>query len=190
MMGQPNADPIGGSGVAHDIMEHFNGDDRFGCVAECQALGAALWLRGDTGNLDNKYTGEGYEALANDFPDIIEHHINENMEFPDFPRVHMDSDMITKAARITEYGYSGMIDNDENTSFESYIPRCVGWMMVGYKRAIRRYRGLNNIRLYEVFRSMSSKSAEHLQNSRMGDILWVNYRPREYYANCKIRGTE
>lgn len=44
----PNGDPLGGMGVAHDILEHFP-HDKGDAEGEYMATGAGLWIRGDTG---------------------------------------------------------------------------------------------------------------------------------------------
>lgn len=62
------ADPLGGQGVAHDILEHFPHDEG-GAEGEFMALGAAYYIRGETGRLSNMYSAE--ENLAADIPEIF-----------------------------------------------------------------------------------------------------------------------
>lgn len=81
---RPGYDPLQGMAVAHDVLEHFP-DSTDSIADEFQALGASLWLRGETG-YDRR--GGDFPAgnLAAEFLDIFIHRESEGYAFPERPR--------------------------------------------------------------------------------------------------------
>src|SRR5258706_10369581 len=81
LKGCSGMDPLSGMAVAHDCMEHFpKVGQADGVAEEFMALGAALWIRGDTGYWANNYHTPGANIGA-DARDIFSHIIHENYSF-------------------------------------------------------------------------------------------------------------
>lgn len=148
---QPNFDPLGGMAVAHDCLEHFNDSDQ--PADEFMALGASLFVRPS-----DYYEGKGKihtnpgVHIASDLPEIMRHIVNEGYTLPPAPRTRpvcgpVEHEMDTvfeefQREMLNEYdGQELTPDEDTERSIRSY-------MRIGYRRAIRRYKG----RQYEVTR--------------------------------------
>jgi len=99
----PHADPLGGMATAHDMLEHFPGDDG-GVEAELMALGATIFVRAEPGYFHNRIGNpDPAKNLAADFPEIARHDIHEGFGLRDPGRTCRVEDcaegMITDAVR-------------------------------------------------------------------------------------------
>lgn len=74
----PHADPLSGMASAHDMLEHFEDDDG-GIECEFMSLGAAYFLRGETGWFGTRgiVNTEPEENIAADFPALFSHYVHE-----------------------------------------------------------------------------------------------------------------
>ena len=182
----PEADPR--NAVAHDILEHFPGDDG-GVEAEFMALGAAYWLRGETGYFQRNGNTHSPEAhIAADFRELYQHVAHEgfSLEDPSGATGRMlDYEEADEAlVRACCIGLREVNDEDEYdaddealadfTSQES-ADRIVGWLRLGYLKAVERYAGVDAYTLaHSVFRAIDERAAKWLQGDAVeGQTLRV-----------------
>lgn len=157
----PHADPLGGMAVAHDLLEHFPGDDG-GVEAELQALGASLYVR----DLDHYYLqrpshrSDAAENIASDFPELW-NHVWEgfSLEVPAKGRRGLEcyeaEDAIQRAvAKGCRYIYDS---NGETVSAESR-KAMIRWMRIGYRRAQRRFKGVMRDELVWMFTEIERRA--------------------------------
>lgn len=79
----PHADPLMGMAAAHDILEHFPGDDG-GVEAEYMAFGAMILTRAEGGYWQRKGNVNPPEShLASDMPELFRHFQFEGFTFRD-----------------------------------------------------------------------------------------------------------
>lgn len=165
LKGAPNADPLGGLAVAHDVLEHPLGGD-MGVEDELMALGASLFVRKWTRNMHSLGAN-----VASDMPDIFRHVWYEGMT-------------VRSPGRTVAIEAEYEIDNcfhslrkeaecDEEikkilTSETKAIIR--GWMRRGYRAAVRRW---GNISTPDLFKEIEEQADRHLKHAEQGQILKV-----------------
>ncbi len=170
---QPDFDPLTGMAVAHDILEHFPGGD--GSPAdEFQALGASIHVR------DGYYAnGTAGDNIGSDFPEIMRHIIYEHMHLNSAPRTNpCDSWVeaeITKAINVLERELEYMhLEPDELASVRRCYPDIRGWMRVGYRKALKRYKGLYKNDIQRLFREIEQEADRRLKYAEEGAELTVS----------------
>lgn len=169
----PHADPLGGMAVAHDILEHFPGDDG-GVEAELQALGASLWVR----NLDEYYHQKGQfrtdpaENIAADFPELWSH-VWEGFELRLTGKGRSrldDSEADEIILRACDLGVKYIRDNGggglPNLDYQIAMKR---WMRVGYRRARARFRGIDRSELVWLFMEIERRAQRVIE--QCGDVF-------------------
>lgn len=174
----PNAEPYGGMAVAHDMLEHEPNDDG-GAEAEFRALGAALWLRGDTGYFQNGRPGEN---LASDIPDILGRVWYGGQTLTDPGRTYrlperaeIELNRVRSELR-KHYQYE---DPEDRRPTRQEVDRILGWMRRGYRGAIRRFRRLDNYSLcHAVYQRIENTADALLRHAEEGQrmIVRVNLR--------------
>lgn len=143
---QPGFDPLGGMGVAHDVLEHLpNGDES--PADEFQALGAGWLIRGEGGLFSSgHYAPE--ENMSAEFPEIIRHVIYEGMRVPEPPRTRaLDGSaeeslqlIVSRARKLCCAGEHPEFEKEDHAAVLDVLRKALGWMRVGYRRAARRYK--------------------------------------------------
>jgi len=95
----PTGDPLGGMAAAHDILEHFPNDDG-STEGELQALGAAIWVRGEGGVTFDSHGGRYFDLerdIPADFPEIWRHHAERhNSRWIDKPPRCRDAELLAR----------------------------------------------------------------------------------------------
>jgi hypothetical protein len=176
----PAGDPLGGLAVAHDILEHFPKDDG-SAEGEYQALGSALWLRGDSGYFQSRGNVNPPEVhLASDFPMIwgIQGYVKE------CPLVR-DSELMETCREIVRLGVKN-IQEESSTTPPSAIARenIARWMAKGYKRAQKRYKNVDAYTVSErLFRGIEESADKALGHAEQGMELVVSVD----FKNLKFR---
>lgn len=179
MENETDADPATGRGVAHDILEHSHSKAAdFGVVGELVALGTILWLRGETGELDNSHhdfsTNMGVE-----FRDIFEHHINEDYPFPEPPKTRrLNRDTEQEIQQIIEYARKDILNECVEWSpdrVNSLLAMSIGYLRIGYRAALRRYqyRGLDNYTMAYLFKDIQRCADLKLNHAQIGDVMHI-----------------
>ncbi len=164
----PQGDPLGGMAVAHDILEHFPKDDG-SAEGEYQALGAALYLRGNGGYWDGRATPE--ENIAVDLPMIwgIQGYVRPCHKVKDSDLLDQCREAVSLA--IKEMGYS--LEENELPSAESR-ENIARWIAKGYKRAEKRYRQHYPFDIIErLFKPIQNKADKALEHAEEGMVLSV-----------------
>lgn len=181
----PNADPLAGMGVAHDILEHMPHTDG-STEDEFKALASAWWIRGETGwfyenNPGNVNSSEDH--ISADFPDILNRIIMGERTLPQ-PRKTMPLD------EDTEEAFAKIITLGTNTHFEEYEgnpgfvhfgqsearANILGWMRIGYRECKNRY-GHSKTQNYDVahlFTQIMTQADTYLKHATEGDSLAIS----------------
>lgn len=158
-LAMPEADPLVGMTVAHDLLEHFPGDDG-GVEAEFMALGACYFLRHESGYVANKRAGMGFDDrdasddFSGDFMDLYRHVAHEDFSLTD-PGTELPIEceytdnvlarIVRKGLALTREEIADACDDDSD---ELHIfcstqtgERILGWLRRGYRKATERYDG-------------------------------------------------
>jgi hypothetical protein len=178
---KPYFDPLGGMAVAHDILEHF---PRCGDTIhdELQALGASLWVRESY-----PYNGNPGENIASDFPMIFAHAVNDSMELRQPPRTYRLPDYVereihTAVQRFKRMKQDGDWVDEDGGIFKRAIQAIPGWLRIGYRRAVRRYHGLDQASVCYLFRTIQTAADNTLKYAEEGERLIVSVDIRHYRA--------
>lgn len=187
------ADPIQGMGCAHDILEHPP-NMPLGAESEFMALGAMLWLRGETGFF---FSGTPAENAAVDFPDILERVMNgeETLKDPGKTRALSEWDYGSLDGQCQSAVRKGvaLLISDRGYTFPSiakhmppeYRQRMVGWMRKGIRYAVRRYKHGNNEVAY-LFKRMEKEFDRRLESAKEGAQIAVHVNLKQ----CSFRMEE
>lgn len=161
MRGRPHFEPIGGMGVAHDLLEHFpnDGGDLEG---ELMALGASLYVR----NMDEYYANKGVHDT-----DPASHISSEFVQ-----QCHLLGDAYTLRAINTrplrdEYVESCIqnivtrgrrLVHADVGAFPVWLKTghkaaLVGWLRAGYRAAAQRYRRHKQYNVLHAFVTIEHK---------------------------------
>lgn len=187
----PNADPLPGMGVAHDILEHTPNTDG-STEDEFKALGGAWWVRGETGwfyenNPHNVNTPE--QHLSADFPDILNRVLRDERTF-NVPRKTMPLDEETEEAfsKIITLGtqdhYDEQLDaGNDPDSFQVVFTdddareRITGWMRIGYRETKARFAHSQcpNHEVAHMFKQIMEQANKYLEHAEEGCILRVSF---------------
>jgi hypothetical protein len=184
-LAMPEADPLPGMTVAHDLLEHFPGDDG-GVEAEFMALGAAYWLRHESGYVKNQRSRAGLtdhsdrdaaDDFSGDFMELYRHIAHEGFSLSDpgtEPAIECEYTEENLAAIVrkglaltrTEIGDYCDDDSDELHTFCSTETgdRILGWLRRGYRKATERYEGQDAYSIAEVvFNGIEERIDEYLK---------------------------
>jgi hypothetical protein len=191
-LAMPNADPLPGMTVAHDLLEHFPGDDG-GVEAEFMALGACYFLRHESGWVANKRAGMGFESrdasddFSGDFMDLYRHVAHENFSLTDpgteLPiecehTEEMLASIVRKGLALTREELADACDDD---SEELHMfcstqtgERILGWLRRGYRKATERFEGHDAYTLAEsVFGEIETRLDNWLKSAEEGTEIEV-----------------
>jgi len=172
--------PIGGMGVAHDLLEHRQGDE--GTVKdELLAFGAILYVRGLGGYFQRKgsYYSPGenlggemasdlgikYEGIERGIPDP-----GRTLRLEDDVEEWIDQAIKGCRKEIQEHS-RGYGDSDTPWSGDQsneFLTRARGWLRRGYRMARRRYKDIDVCVLSHLFAEIEKK-ADHLLKDDMAD---------------------
>ncbi len=167
----PAGDPLGGVAVAHDILEHFPKDDG-SAEGEYQALGAALWIRGDSGYFQSRGNANPPAAhLASDFPMIwrIQGYVKE------CPLVR-DTVLMAQCREIVRLGVKNIQEESSTTTPSAIAQENIArWIAKGYKRAQKRYKDVGSWTVAEMlFRGIQEAADKALTHAEQGMELVVS----------------
>lgn len=194
----PNADPLTGMAVAHDMLEHF-ANDRGTVEDELQALGAMLFVRGggfnwgynrywmEIGNVNNPW-----DHIASDFSFQTNYMIQrgDSLMLREPPRTtRLDDEFELIIGKAVHFATITNDDNDVRTSEWCKLPRVQGWMRLGCRRARARYRNRGD-EVYECFKLIQDKADRLLKVMDEGSriVIYANIKACE--VNVKEFGGE
>lgn len=190
---QPNYDPIGGMGVAHDILEHFPGSTE-SPADEFQALGCSYWLRGE-GGYDERGGDFAYSNPASDFGMIFSNICHKGHRLSSPPTVPADSERdqamteIRQLARINlmaETEWQREQDEIDEQQIDRFLDDAIGWMKVGYRRAVRRYARYARHNLVCLFRRIEIGADRLLKQSEVGATLTIRVNLAQAEAHLSV----
>jgi hypothetical protein len=180
----PHGDPLGGMAVAHDILEHFPNDDG-GAEGEFLALGAALYIRGDTGYFQRSgNVNEAKVHIASDFP-MIWQALTDRDGRSTVKHVQKvrDTDLLDRCREIVRLGIKNLEENGvepedlPNHGTRELIAR---WLAKGYVKAARRYRKLDQYTLSTVFGKIEEAADKALKHADEGQVFTVRLDLKRY----------
>jgi hypothetical protein len=191
----PCSDPLGGQTVAHDILEHFPNDDG-GIEAELMALGAAVYIRGQGGFFDQ---GPGHGIVQNvaaDFRELARHYVFENFSLTDPGRTQAvegedeNLQMITNQARLDLWDESDPGDEIRRFFYNDNQQRMLGWLRKGFRKAAKRYRGLDVCSLSHMFSEIEETVEYVTKHAFEGSEMTVRVDPMHYHFVVIVDGEE
>lgn len=199
----PNADPLGGMAIPHDLLEHGPDDDG-GVEAELRALGACYWLRHESGFTEyrNRHYRGAAEALGGDFPELFRHTANEGFDLGDpgdnGADIELDS-IFVEIARAGAADIRTMLGAGEDAfamqawCTDAAIERVARWLAIGYREAQERFAEVSSWTLAQDGFAKLEKLAESVEPETHeigteyraaitiegGEVTAVSFEPRE-----------
>ena len=198
----PDADPLSGVTCAHDLLEHEPGDDG-SLAAEFRALGASLWLRGETDyHSRNGSRAHPFEHLAADFPALFAHLYFEGFpladatEAPEVPAgtAEVLRDAVRQGQADTSDEHEGA-DGDLGEALATWCGVTTGetlyrWLAIGYAAAVERYAGIDAYTLaHEVFADIEKRLDVYLAVDAIeGETVTVEVDFGAMFAHISVDG--
>jgi hypothetical protein len=190
----PSGDPLSGMAVAHDILEHFPGDPG-DAEGEFMALGAAYWIRGESGFMQrNGNRNPPEEHIASDFPMIwrIHHGTHGRTGFRSPPRTRGAVDIIDQCKNIV-YRACRLLSEEECERLPDAAERelIAQWLARGYVLAERRYKKIDpcisgHDIAYSLFGRIEEQADRLLTQAEEGMELTVNIDVRALSVSLSL----
>jgi hypothetical protein len=157
------AEPAQGFTVAHDILEHFPGDDG-SSEAEFMALGASLYVRDADAwyHYENLHKPSVAENMGPELPEQIRY-MEERFEdgfLRDPGRTKTLGNPIEDYIdQIIKVGVRSCETGEPRPPFmrDSELWKIRGWMRKGYRRAAKRYRKYPEWKMCQIFRNLTQQ---------------------------------
>lgn len=173
----PAFDPLGGMGVAHDILEHWPNDDS--TTGELQALGASMVVRdfeqyyAERGQLEPS-PGRNFSIEVADL--IIKIRNGEWVPLrpiAKLPAVEERAKAEIQACieHVKEYYISDRDGDFILTLEEEFAIRA--WLATGFNRALRRYKDTDRYNLLRAFQHIERKADKALEHAYEGAEMTV-----------------
>jgi len=172
----PNGDPLSGMAVAHDILEHF-AHDQGDAEGEFQALGAALFIRGDSGYFQrNGNVNSPEKHIGSDLSNIWQLHTDRdgrnNLRPCGVMCYHETMDQCRDVVK------EGLKEFEEREQTEPSLRDCeliARWIAKGYKRAqSQRYAKHDSYTIaYSLFDPIAEQADKALKHAEEGMVLTV-----------------
>lgn len=169
-VGVPHADALRGMGVAHDILEHFPGDNG-GIECELMALGACVLIRIEEGYWQNS-SSKPAEILSGDIPGLLSHHFYEEFNIRssgctkkltnDWAEAIIQETIQIGLKHSKEEFAGDFIENNSLTA-----NNFVGWMRRGYRKASRRWQYIEGYHLCSTFQEIERQIDKVLDKEQL-----------------------
>lgn len=201
-MAGAQSDPLSGMGVAHDILEHGPND-----AVEWQGLGGSLYVRGLTGYF-SRPGGVGNPSAVQNISGEF-HNLFQLWEGQPIPQPHKtrplpyDAESLLqaiiaegKASTLAECSYSGeeAMRQAEQWLSPNQLAKMAGWMRMGYRACIDRWRPIDPYTLCETFIAIETAVDAFLKHgddnfgeALGGMIAIVRFDPMNAYATVEQR---
>jgi hypothetical protein len=171
----PAGEPLGGVAVAHDILEHFPGDDG-SPEGEYQALGACLYIRGDEYFHRLGKTSSAAENIAADLPliwETLRHRDNRTYVRVCPPVKSLALEEAEEAIRHFKAELFCYDDEDYEKPTDADYTAMIQWIAKGYNKAKRRYPNVLPVR-ERLFIPIEEEAGTLLKHAEPGQILTVS----------------
>jgi len=165
---QPDFNPGDGNLVAHDVLEHFPGGGA-SPADEFQALGAAQWVHGELGLWPFVRVVHGV-FLRNRGGQPLAHPPHTR---PVVGPIEQQIQKIEKTAAMVGLP-------------PEYARDAANWMRIGYRRARRRYRGIEQNTVRALFNTIASKVNGALYTAQVGDEMHLTIQPEGKYVDVRV----
>jgi hypothetical protein len=193
---RPEFWPLEGAATAHDVLEHFADEDG-SPEAELRALGAILWTRG-VGGWFAASGGVHPEAgwhVAGDVEDVIRR-AESGFRAPPSTRPLRDADAEAQVELACSHALRGLLEASEGDLAawsRVAVEAARGWLRVGFRRAIRRYRDAAGLEaeevanLYRELRRIASEALREAGGIGEGCVLRVSVSVRDRRIRASLR---
>jgi hypothetical protein len=187
----PGFNATSGFGLAHDVMEHFR-NDVHGLDAEMRAFGAMIFVRWEGGW--QPYRGVNMHSPAYNIASGI---------FVFLQNIACEQDTITtppKTNRLHE-DVEEILDEAISKSFKDYLnyedcntddtlwirdalEHMRGWMRIGYRKAVKRYKDLDVYEATALFNEIERQT--YKLTGEYGDELIVRVSPKQKQVYVRV----
>jgi hypothetical protein len=188
----PNFSAGEGLTIAHDTLEHFANDEG-NLAGELRAFGAMIFTRVEGGYFSNEMTRRSAEEnLGMELGRFLEELGNgEHSGWGDFPRPprtyrlkNGTEEIIDKILTESLKSYQAEMQNySEDHLTDSYqtdieLSKMHGWLRIGYRKAVRRFRGAGSGDMSYLFGELKDRIDEKHKNGSYGEVLTVSVNIR------------
>lgn len=198
---QAMVDPIGGMGVAHDILEHpLRGIG--GAENEFMAFGSIYWIRGQ----NNWWRQNGNflsveDHMSSDYAQILPRIIEgyETLKSPG-RTTRLDDDRAEEVFHNSiQMGFLTTIAEQDHLEegihdliHDGGKDRVLGWLRKGYRMAQKRYKGIDSYDVACIFTNIMNDADKRLKHAEEGMKLkvWIDFDTRRVSADCYWPGEE
>lgn len=182
----PAFDPLGGMGVAHDVLEHRRGDDS--TTGELMALGVSMHVRGSDyyamkGRIHTRPSYHMSGEIGALFCHISDGEwipLQDTKLYRLSPRCCDHEDIMAEIEATVELVKKHFIEEDRpeiSLSAQDEI-NLRSWLARGYSHALRRYRGIPHYQLLEMFCEIERRADQLLKDAWQGCELIVDVKNR------------
>jgi len=187
---RPDFDPLGAMAVAHDTLEHFEGDD--GDISgECEAMGCMMWIRG-IGGYWNPKTDPG-ELLGSTI--IME--LFDSWHFKEYPFNNKWNGEIPEcenydiglwidfacnhALEIAKTELEFNFENDETLEevVKKFVKDAKPWLIHDANKAIEKY--IDPCEAAAGFMTIEKEAGEAIEYADEGDEIHITYDEENLY---------
>jgi len=192
---QRGFDPLGGMAVAHDILEHFP-DSTDSVADELQALGAELYIRGNTGYW--KHRGSCQEParhMCANIPELLRYVLRPDKGLPAPPPCNLnqqDGKTFQHHALKFTAAFPHYVKSEDfgGADVNSYLTDLIGWIKIGYRRAGKRYARVDRDALMRLFCSIEDQAAQLLTSAVPGAVLEVSVSLTNCTSQVKLSSSK
>lgn len=165
--------------IAHDVIEHVNGVERIGSIAdELEALGAIWYVRGQHGELNRDGAGSHYTIAENIASDITR--MYRDWFYTGCPQ--MPYQARTRASRLSEQNILDTLSAAENTwigefdeddklearkRWPDYRNECLVRMRVGFTKARRKWERKGRYAANSQFWAIAEACSDTIKQSEL-----------------------
>jgi hypothetical protein len=199
----PNFDPVGGFGVAHDILEHPPLNYKKGCplANEIMAIAAIVWTRFEMGIV---IVDDNAETVADNLIDLIRDEVfykNSQDTLSVAPNTrpleYNDEDFtgaVTIALANLEDNGALEIDNDDSDDLERKLYKfildnkqsIISWLRLGYRYTANRFKEYDQYNIGLLWRRIQNE-VDKVQCVEIGDKLIVKLDYFNAYVDTSVR---
>lgn len=179
LLSRPNYDPLAGMAVAHDVLEHPT-NDRGDATGELMAFGAMHLVRGEEYYSQKDYRNVSlayhqsqelldmlYRVLRKEEASIWVTNVSE--------RCAVDEEIAETMRAVEALYIAEELNEPSEVELTEYTLRqCRQWMTEGYRRACKRFRGVDRHDLLQAFCEIELEADKALEEAPEGCELTVS----------------